>query len=105
KANIKLLGHFGGGNFGNDSTFEAMLSHIRCVLPGVQVSCVTTVPEKISTDYKIPATPINAVLVGSWMPNNSLLRLARKALIGIPGEFYRWMRASIVLRDTDMLII
>lgn len=105
KANIKLLGHFGGGNFGNDSTLEAMLSHIRCVLPGVQVSCVTTVPGKISTDYEIPATPINEVLVGSWMPNNSLLRFARKVFIGIPSEFYRWVKASILLRDTDMLIV
>src|SRR6185437_5723577 len=105
RASIKLLGHFGGGNFGNDSAFEAMLCHIRRVLPGVEVSCITTVPEKIRTDYDIPAIPINAVIASRWIPNNYFLRLVRKALIGVPSEFYRWINAAIVLRDTDMLVI
>jgi polysaccharide pyruvyl transferase WcaK-like protein len=102
---ISLFGHFGAGNFGNESTLQAMLCSLRRLLPDAEVTCICTEPEIVAADYKIAASPINRVLVKSWNVRNPLARLGRTVFIGIPSELYRWLRAMITLRDTDMLIV
>jgi polysaccharide pyruvyl transferase WcaK-like protein len=102
---IALYGHFSGGNFGNDSTFQAMLHHVRLLLPDAKLTCISTFPEKIAADYNIPAIPINEVVLDGWEPQNLFLRVVRKLFIGIPSEVYRWLKDLTTLRDTDMLIV
>jgi polysaccharide pyruvyl transferase WcaK-like protein len=102
---VSLFGHFGGGNFGNDSTFQAMLFHLRRLVPGAEVTCISTFPEKVAADYKVAAIPVSEVVVKPWTSRNLLTRLARKTFIGIPSEIYRWLKAVRTLRNTEMLII
>jgi polysaccharide pyruvyl transferase WcaK-like protein len=102
---ISLYGHFGRGNFGNEATLEALLCHVRRLVPDAEVTCICTFPERVSADYKIAALPISDVVVRPWRLRNPVARFARKLFIGIPSELYRWLKGVITLRDADMLII
>jgi polysaccharide pyruvyl transferase WcaK-like protein len=102
---ISLFGHFGAGNFGNESTLQAMLCHLRRMTPDAEISCICSAPEIVSADYKIAAVPIRGITVKPWNLRNPVARLARKLFIGIPSELYRWLEGVITLRDADMLIV
>jgi polysaccharide pyruvyl transferase WcaK-like protein len=102
---ISLFGHFGAGNFGNESTLQAMLYHLRRLMPAAEISCICSAPDIVAADYKIATLPINAVVVQPWNIRNPLVRLARKALIGIPSELYRWLKGIKTLWHTDALIV
>ena len=102
---IVLFGHFGSGNFGNESTLQAVLSNVRRLVPDVDVSCVCTAPEIVAAEYKIPAAPISEVVVGSWDLRNPAAKLARRLLVGIPAELYRWLKGIKTLWNQDMLVV
>jgi polysaccharide pyruvyl transferase WcaK-like protein len=102
---IALFGHFGSGNFGNERTLQAMLSHLHRLLPDAEVRCICTIPEKVAEEYKIAAVPISGVVVKPWNLPNPLAKLLRKFLIGVPSELYRWLKGINTLRGTDLLII
>lgn len=102
---VYLFGHFAGGNFGNDSTFEAVLYHLRRLVPDVQVTCISTFPERVAAAYKIPAIPINQNLSTGWEPRNGVLKIVRKVFVGIPNEIYRWFSAFKRLGNADMLVV
>ena len=63
KRKIALFGHFGGGNFGNESTLWATLDHFRGAMPGAEFYCICTVPEAVEVAYNIRAFPSREV---SW---------------------------------------
>jgi polysaccharide pyruvyl transferase WcaK-like protein len=102
---ISLFGHFGAGNFGNESTLQAMLCNLRRLMPDAEVTCICTVPEVVAVDYEIAALPISGVVVKPWNTRNPLVRLARKVFIGIPSELYRWLRGIGTLWHTDALVV
>ena len=102
---ISLFGHFGAGNFGNESTLQAMLCHIRHLAPDTEITCICSAPEIVAADYNIAAVPIGGIEVKRWKLRNPLARFARKLLIGIPSELYRWLKGFISLRNSDMLIV
>ncbi|MGH9400493.1 MAG: polysaccharide pyruvyl transferase family protein [Terriglobia bacterium] len=102
---IALFGHFGAGNFGNESTLQAMLCRLRRLAPDAEVTCICTLPEIVAVDYNITAVPISTAMVKPWNFRNPLARLVRKLFIGIPSELYRWLRGVMMLRGTDVLII
>ena len=102
---ISLFGNFGSGNFGNESTLQAMLYHLRRLRPDSQISCICSAPEIVRADYEIPAVPIEGILVKPWNGRNPVARWARKLFVGIPSELYRWLKGFMALRDTDMLIV
>jgi len=102
---ISLFGHFGTGNFGNESTLQAMLFHLRRLMPDAEVSCICTEPEIVVAEYKIAAVPISGTVVKPWDLSNPIARLARKIFIGIPSELYRWLKGIATLRDQDMLLV
>src|SRR5262249_420771 len=51
------------------------------------------------------AIPISRIIVKPWKLPNPMVRLLRKAFIGIPSELYRWLDAFRTLKGTDMFII
>lgn len=102
---IAFYGHFGMGNFGNESTLRAILCHLRRFLPDAQLSCITTGPEGTTAIHNIEATPISETLLKSWEPRNPLTRLARRLSVGIMSEIYRWTKGIRILRNIDMLIV
>src|SRR5579862_889239 len=102
---IALFGHFGAGNFGNESTLQAMLRHTQRLVPDAEISCICSAPEIVAAEYKIATASMSGFVVKPWNLRNPLARLARKVLIGIPSELYRWFQGVMTLRNKDMLIV
>jgi len=102
---IAFFGHFDSTNFGNESTLQAILYHIRRLQPDAEITCICTGPEATAATHHIEAIPIAEKFVKSWVPRNRATRLLRKFLIGLPSEPYRWLRGIMSLRRTDMLIV
>lgn len=102
---IAFFGHFGRDNFGNEATLQAMLCNLRRLAPNVEFTCVCTDPERVARDYGINATPNRNVLFKPWVIQGRLARLARALLVGIPVEFYRWLKGLKTLWGTDVLIV
>lgn len=105
RRSVAFFGHFGMGNFGNESTLQAILYHLRRFVPDAQLSCITSGPEGTALIHDIKAIPISETLVKSWRPRNPLARLMRRFTIGIVSEPYRWVKGILTLRHIDMLII
>ena len=102
---IAFFGHFGSGNFGNESTLRAILYHLRFYQPDAEVVCITTNPKATAANHQIEAIPISENFFNWSAPRNRPLRIVRKLFIGIPSEFKRWIDGFMRLRSTDMLII
>jgi polysaccharide pyruvyl transferase WcaK-like protein len=102
---VGIFGHFGGGNFGNESTLQAMLYHVRRLIPNADVTCICSVAETVAADYNIATVPISGVVVRPWTIRNPLAKLARKLTIGIVSELYRWYMGLMMLRGWDVLIV
>jgi polysaccharide pyruvyl transferase WcaK-like protein len=105
RTKIAFFGHFDSTNFGNESTLQAILHHLRSYQPDAEVTCISTGPEATVATHAIEAIPISDALIKSWRPRNPLLSLVRKVFIGIPSEPYRWINGLMRLRHTDVLII
>jgi polysaccharide pyruvyl transferase WcaK-like protein len=101
---IAFFGHFDSSNFGNESTLQAILYHLRRFHPDVEVTCISTGPEATIATHQIEAIPISETFV-KWQPQNPFVRMVRMVCIGIPSELYRWANALMKLRRIDMLII
>jgi polysaccharide pyruvyl transferase WcaK-like protein len=103
---VSLFGHFGFGNFGNESTLQAILYQLRNVLPNVDISCICTGPETTATTHNITGVPIGGgTVLKAWRPQNQAARMLRAAFIGIPSELYRWLKVLSKLKSIDVLII
>src|SRR5690349_17558101 len=63
---IALFGHFGWGNFGNESTLQAMLSHLRRGVPDAEFNCICTGPSTVTAAYNIKAICSRDVVVKPW---------------------------------------
>jgi polysaccharide pyruvyl transferase WcaK-like protein len=100
---IALFGVFGAGNLGNECTLYAMLYNLRSYVPNAEVVCVCSGPEDTASSHNISAFPIRETPLPPM--NNVVLRVLRRIFIGVPLELYRWFRAAIRLKGTDMLIM
>jgi len=105
RAKVAFFGSFGRRNFGNEATFQAMLWNLRRLAPETEFTCLCTGPEGVAADYKIAAVPIRDYVVRPWKTLNPLARLARKILVGVPSEFWRWVQGVKMLSGTAALII
>src|SRR6516165_958313 len=102
---IAFFGHFDSSNFGNESTLQAILCHLRCFHPNAEVTCISTgVPEVTVVTHQLKTVPMSQTLI-KWRPENLVVRVVRKVCIGIPSELYRWANGLIMLRRIEMLII
>src|SRR5262249_15633580 len=110
---IAFFGHFDSTNFGNESTLQAVLYHLRRFQPDAKIICICTGPEATAATYHIEAIPCvtpvahpsSETSVKSWAHRNPVPRVIRRICIGLPNEAYRWIKCFITLRRTDMLII
>jgi polysaccharide pyruvyl transferase WcaK-like protein len=102
---IALFGHFNASNFGNESTLQAILYHLRRFHPDAEITCISTGREIIAAIHHINAVPIADVLFETWHPRNRVTKALRKICVGLPSEIYRWVRCFITLRRTDLLIV
>ena len=102
---IVFFGHFGAGNLGNEATLQAILHNLRRLVPDADFTCICTGPETVASAYNINALPSRRFFVKPWSLQNPLARLARKLIIGIPSEIYRWLKGFNTLRGAVALII
>lgn len=102
---IAFFGHFDGSNFGNESTLQAMLHHLRQLVPDAHFSCICTGPEATAATYNITAVYSRAAVVKPWTLHSPLVRLARKLIVGVPSEAYHWLKTFKTLWGTDALIV
>jgi len=102
---IAFFGHFGLGNFGNESTLQAMLVNSQTLLPVIELSCICTGPETVGLTYGILAAPVRGTVNNPWEPGNPVVRLIRKAVIGIPREVCRWAGSVAALRGTKAFVV
>src|SRR5260370_36934866 len=74
---VSFFGHFGLGNFGNESTLQAILYHRRRHLPNAEVRCICTGPEATATTHNITAVPLSRIVVKAWRPHNLVSKVLR----------------------------
>jgi polysaccharide pyruvyl transferase WcaK-like protein len=102
---IWFFGGFGLGNFGNEITLQAILYHLRGLLPDVEVICICTGPEATATAHNITTAPITRTILEARRPQSRVVKVLRSVFIGIPSELYRWIEGLMMLKYTDVLII
>jgi polysaccharide pyruvyl transferase WcaK-like protein len=105
---VTFFGNFGldhSGNLGNEITFQAILYHLRRLLPNVEVRCICTDPTATANTHRIAALPISGLGIQVWRPASRLARALRSLVIGIPNELYRWPEVLRALKHTDVFII
>jgi polysaccharide pyruvyl transferase WcaK-like protein len=102
---IAFFGHFGAGNFGNESTLQAMLCCLRRLAPDAEFKCICTEPDNVAKTYNIAAMPSRASRAKPRPLRSPLTRLVRKLVIGVPSEIGRWLESVRRLRTTDALVI
>lgn len=105
KRGIWLFGHFGLTNFGNESTLQAFLFHIKRVLPNSTITCICTRPEATANAYGISTLPISRTIISAWTPESRLGKMLRSLLIGVPCEIYRWLDGLRTLRRGDIFAV
>lgn len=105
KQTIHLFGNFGSGNFGNEATLLASLTHLRDLRPHAKVVCICSAPDNVRTTYNLPAVVTRYSPRKLWKPRTRGMRLARKLLLGIPYEVYRWARGVTILWNSAALIV
>jgi polysaccharide pyruvyl transferase WcaK-like protein len=102
---IAFFGHFDSTNFGNESTLQAILCHLRRYQPGAEVTCISTGAEATVATHQIEATPLTRTSGRSWHRRNPVVSVARKVFISIPGELYFCFNGLMRLAGTDMLVV
>jgi len=100
---IALFGVFGVGNLGNECTLQALIYNIQKYVPQAEVSCICSGVQETRSAYNIPASLIREMPLSPI--NNLMLRLLRRIFVGIPIEFFRWLKAISKLKDVDMLVM
>lgn len=131
---IAFFGHFGVDNFGDESTLQAVLCHLRRVVPNAEFNCICTDPSTAAMTYDIAAVPFRAP-VGEYTDerlkqlselrvkglispqeyqqkraeilrtlHSPLARLARR-LVGDLHEPWQWVESIRTLWGTDALIV
>jgi polysaccharide pyruvyl transferase WcaK-like protein len=101
---IAFFGNFDSSNFGNESTLQTILYHLRCFHLDAEVTCICTGPEATVATHQIEAIPVTQTFV-KWLPRNPFVRVVRMVCIGIPSELYRCANGLMRLRRIDTLII
>jgi polysaccharide pyruvyl transferase WcaK-like protein len=111
---IAFFGHFGGYNWGNESTLQAVLCHLRRVVPNAEFNCICSDPSTVAMTYDIAAVSsralvddgFRAALVVEYRTLHSpLARLARKLVVEVPSELWQWVKSIRTLWGTDALVV
>ncbi|MBS0558667.1 MAG: polysaccharide pyruvyl transferase family protein [Proteobacteria bacterium] len=97
---IALFGMFGGGNFGNDASLEAMLAFLREARPDAEIICICVDPVAIGTTHGIATVSI------SHKPASSgAAALLNRLTLGSIGRLANWARAIRTVGRCDLMIV
>jgi polysaccharide pyruvyl transferase WcaK-like protein len=99
---IVLYGHFGSGNIGNDSTFEAALHHVRKYQSQSRVICVCTGPSEISKRFGTETLPIS--VHPELQATRSRFRILR-ILPRLSDELRFWLKYRSWAKPGDCFIV
>ena len=102
---IAFFGHFGGFNWGNESCLQAMLCHLRRVVPNAEFNCICSDPSTVAMTYGIAAVYSRTPGVEHRTLHRPLVRLARKLVVGVPSELWQWVKSIRTLWGTDALVV
>ena len=72
---VAFFGHFDSSNFGNESTLQAILYHLRYYQPAAEVVCISDGPEAAAANHHIKAIPISETFFQSSPPETNSLEL------------------------------
>lgn len=100
---IALFGVFGVGNLGNECTLQAMIFHLRRLIPGAEIICVCSDPAVVSSTYRITAVPIRQAPLRPLA--NRLAKALRRVFVGIPLEVARLYKSFRALKGVEMLVM
>jgi polysaccharide pyruvyl transferase WcaK-like protein len=104
KPRIVLYGHFGSGNIGNDSSFEAALYHIKKHRPAAEIVCICNGPQEISERFKIEAQPIASPRREARSANRILSTLEKIWARWI-DEFTFWSKRPSWFQPGDQFVV
>jgi polysaccharide pyruvyl transferase WcaK-like protein len=97
---ICFFGMFGGGNYGNDGSLEALLLMVRRLRPDAELSCVCVDPDLIRRQHQISTVPISAPGF-----SNAFLRACDRVSLRTLGRLINWVRAIRYVRRLDIIIV
>jgi|WetSurMetagenome_2_1015567.scaffolds.fasta_scaffold82332_2 polysaccharide pyruvyl transferase WcaK-like protein len=104
KNKIILYGHFGSGNIGNDSSFEAALFHARKYRPDADLICVCNGPQEITSRFGIEALHMSGVHADESVAGGLVSKLKR-VLMRLTDEIQFWMKRPSWYRPGDLFIV
>lgn len=106
RARILLYGHFGSGNVGNDSTFEAALHSLQALLPSASFTCVCDGPQWIHKRFGVEAVPIDdSGTAAAWHAVRSKWAKLKWILTWPWVEGRAWLGRVRWLRSADLFVV
>lgn len=102
---ISLFGHFGSMNSGNEATLFAVASRLRVVFPDSALYCICTNTQNVTAALGIEAVPHTLRSARIWDRQLRLGKRLRTAFLGLSEELREYIRASKVLKGTDVFIV
>ncbi len=104
KNKIVLYGHFGSGNIGNDSSFEAAFSHARKLRPDADLICVCNGPQEIARRFGIETLHMSGTHADGSSAGGLGSKLKR-VLMRLTDEILFWMKRPSWYRPGDLFIV
>ena len=101
---IILYGHFGSGNIGNDSSFEAALFHARKYRPDAELICVCNGSHEITRRFGIEALPMSGVHADNLSSGGFGSRIKR-ILMRLTDEILFWVKRPAWYQPGDLFIV
>jgi polysaccharide pyruvyl transferase WcaK-like protein len=105
KREIAIYGHFNSTNFGNESTLQAILYHLRRLYPDAKFTCICTRAETSIVTHQMETILLSENFLKSWVPRNAFARVLRRVCVGLASEPLQWVRGFMKLSQTDVLIV
>jgi polysaccharide pyruvyl transferase WcaK-like protein len=104
KNKIVLYGHFGSGNIGNDSSFEAAFYHAKQYRPDAEMICVCNGPDQIAARFGIQTLSMSGMHAGQEFSGGIVSRLKR-LFLRLTDEFFFWTKRPSWFSPGDLFIV
>lgn len=101
---IVLYGHFGSGNIGNDSSFEAALYHVKKYQPDANIICVCNGPKEITRRFGIQAVSMSGADADTRHSGRLLSRITR-LFSHVRHEITFWLSRPRWFQPGDQFIV
>lgn len=101
---IAFFGHFDGTNFGNESSLQAALYHLRQLHPDADVTCICSDPGVTASTYRVHALPFSGTFRQPPIRNGTLRRWVRKIGATLRQPF-QWFKCFGAICGTEILVV